>query len=203
MNKETDELLVEVMSDDDVRTFFSCINGAKRIFDTLKASNNNDDMEDDDEVDKVTIQLTDEDFDDEYDNNSEDKDDNTHIPIYLRCSHSPNDNETYDINFWLNGERFDLKYNIISDEWLSSNEEYIGNEDEMLDIIEKYAIPKRDEMVVKDFLDCVDDCRKVANSVYSLLGTFREVYGDIDKVVHHKFAEMLLAMERSSYSHND
>ena len=187
MNKETNELLMEVMSDDEVRTDFSCINGAKRIFDTLKASNNNDDMEDDDE----------------YDNNSEDKDDNTHIPNYLRCSHSPNDNETYNINFWLNGERFDLKYNIISDEWLSSNEENIGNEDEMLDIIEKYAIPKRDEMVVKNFLDCVDDCRKVANSVYSLLGTFREVYGDIDKVVHHKFAEMLLAMERSSYSHND
>lgn len=203
MNKETDELIMEVMNNDDVRTLLTRIKGAWDISKLLRDSNRNDDIEDNDEVDKVTIQLTDEDFDDESDDNSEDKDDNTHIPIYLRCSYSPKDDETYDINFWVNGERFDLKYNIISDEWLSSNEKYIGNKDKMLDIIEKYAIPKRDEMVVKYFLDSFPDCRKVANSIYSLLGGFRELYGDIDKVAHHKFAEMLLAMERSSCSHND
>lgn len=193
MSKENDELLMEVMNDDDVRTFFSCINGAKRIFNTLKES---------DDEDKVTIHLTDDDFENGTDDMSEDKDDNTAIPIFLRCSHSPKDNETYDINFWLNSKRFDLKYNISSDEWLTRNEEYIGREDEIANIIDTYAVPKRDEMVVHDFLESVDDCRSVANSIYSLLGAFRKVYGDIDKVVHHKFAEMILAMERSKYSHN-
>lgn len=192
MSKENDELLMEVMNDDDVRTFFSCINGAKRIFNTLKES---------DDEDKVTIHLTDDDFENGTDDMSEDKDDNTAIPIFLRCSHSPKDNGVYDINFWLKGKRFDLKYNISLDEWLTRNEEYIGREDEIANIIDTYAVPKRDEMVVHDFLESVDDCRSVANSIYSLLGAFRKVYGDIDKVVHHKFAEMILAMERFKYSY--
>lgn len=163
---------------------------------TIKIVDGNDN--DEDEVDKIVFSpLNDEDFEskDEFDYNTNDL-----IPIYLRCGYSNTDDGIIDINFWLDGNNFKLKYDIADDVWGYDNESYLEREDEMQNIIETYAIPRRDDIVIDDFLGLVDDDKDVVDKLYSLLAICRNVFGDdVDKVAKHKFAEMLLAMERTLY----
>lgn len=163
---------------------------------TIKIVDGNED--DEDEVDKIVFSsLNDEDFEskDEFDYNTNDL-----IPIYLRCGYSNTDDGIIDINFWLDGNNFKLKYDIADDVWGYDNESYLEREDEMQNIIETYAIPRRDDIVIDDFLGLVDDDKDVVDKLYSLLAICRNVFGDdVDEVAKHKFAEMLLAMERTLY----
>lgn len=201
--------------DENGAEFKAYMDGARKAIASLASINAEDEVDDideitikivdggeddEDEVGKILFSpLTDEDFECK-DETSDDT--NELIPIYLRCGYSDTDDGIIDINFYLGGENFRLKYDIVDDVWGYDDESYLEREEEIQNIIETYAIPRRDDVVIDDFLELVDDGKDVVDKLYSILGMFRNVYGfndEVDKVAKHKFAEMLLAMERTSY----
>lgn len=201
--------------DENGAEFKAYMDGARKAIASLASINAEDEVDDideitikivdggeddEDEVGKILFSpLTDEDFECK-DETSDDA--NELIPIYLRCGYSDTDDGIIDINFYLGGENFRLKYDIADDVWGYDDESYLEREEEIQNIIETYAIPRRDDVVIDDFLELVDDGKDVVDKLYSILGMFRNVYGfndEVDKVAKHKFAEMLLAMERTSY----
>lgn len=183
-------------SSDESKEFKAYMDGARNAIAALSS------IEDD--IDSITIRVSDENFDNEVeektDNNTKTDDFN---PIYLRCGYSPTDCNAIDINFALNGENFKFMYNITDDEWVTYDDGYAEHGGEIMNIIETCAEPKRDEIVINNFFDFVNENPNAICGFVSLLEVFKTTFSNVDdKTANHNFAKFLLSMERYNKTNN-